>query len=126
MRRALSVCILCLFILPLLNCERSVYIPPVVPDTVSFKKHIIPLFNNYCNSSGCHSGLDPQGNLNLEPAHAYAELWKKKMIDTIHPTNSLLYFQMTSVDKPMPPSGVLDTFYLKEVLRWIEQGGKNN
>jgi len=84
------------------------------------------LFTNYCNTSGCHSGLDPQANFNLESSHAYAELWKKNMIDTLHPKNSLLYYQMTSVDKPMPPSGTLDTFYLKEVLRWIEQGGKNN
>lgn len=126
MRSILLVFILGLFTLLIDSCERSVYVPPVVPDTVSFKKHMTPLFNNYCNNSGCHSGLDPQGNLNLEPSHAYSELWKKKMIDTLHPKNSLLYYQMISVDKPMPPSGVLDTFYLKEVLRWIEQGGKNN
>lgn len=107
-------------------CKKSVFINPELPDTVSFQKHIVPIFNNNCNTSGCHSGNSPQAGLNLESGKAYKQLWAKSMLDTLHPKNSLLYFQMTSSDKPMPPSGLLDTFYTKEVLKWIQQGAKNN
>ena len=109
-----------------LSCKKSVYVAPQIPDTVSFSRHIIPIFNQYCNNSGCHSGYQPQGNLNLSPAIAYQQLRTKSMLDTLHPGNSLLYSQMISTTKPMPPSGKLDTFYLKEVFKWIEQGGKDN
>ena len=84
------------------------------------------MFNQYCNNPGCHDGSQPQGNLDLSPALAYQQLKSKSMLDTLHPDNSLLYSQMISTTKPMPPSGKLDTFYLKEVLKWIEQGAKNN
>jgi hypothetical protein len=108
------------------SCKKTVYIAPVVPDTVSFSKHIIPMFNQYCNNPGCHSGYQPQGNLDLSSSAAYQQLMSKSAIDTLHPSSSLLYSQMNSINKPMPPSGKLDTFYLKEVLRWIEQGARNN
>jgi hypothetical protein len=108
------------------SCKKSVYVVPQVPDTVSFSRHIIPMFNQYCNNPGCHTGSQPQGDLDLSPVIAYQQLKSKSMLDTLHPDNSLLYAQMNSSTKPMPPSGKLDTFYLKEVLRWIEQGAKDN
>src|SRR5260221_13180407 len=74
-------------------CEGS------VPDTVSFKKDLIPLFHVNCSLSGCHSGGSPQGHLNLEDSLAYSELMKpgKGYIDTSNPTFSVLYSQMTSI-----------------------------
>jgi hypothetical protein len=122
------VFIICLFFIVIYgsSCKKSVYVAPQVPDTVSFSRHIIPMFNQYCNNPGCHSGAQPQGNLDLRSALAYQQLRSKSMLDTLHPDNSLLYSQMISTTKPMPPSGKLDTFYLKEVLRWIEQGAKDN
>jgi hypothetical protein len=101
-------------------------VEPQLPDTVSFSRHIIPIFNQHCNNTGCHSGPQPQGDLDLSPTVAYQQLKSKSMLDTLHPDNSLLYSQMISTTRPMPPSGKLDTFYLKEVLRWIGQGAKNN
>jgi hypothetical protein len=115
------------FFLMTSSCEKSVYIPPTLPDSVSFSKHIIPIFNANCNSSNCHGGAFPQGNFSLEPSVAYQQLWDKSMIDTLHPESSVLYVQMNNAGYMiMPPSGRIDTFYIKEVLRWIEQKGKNN
>jgi hypothetical protein len=125
MRRAIPI-ILLFSIMGMISCKKSVYIAPVVPDTVSFSAHIVPLFNLYCNNPGCHNGSQPQGNLDLSPSVAYQQLLSKSMVDTLNPSGSLLYAQMNSTTKPMPPSGKLDTFYLKEVLRWIEQGAKDN
>jgi hypothetical protein len=108
------------------SCEKSVFIAPVVPDTVSFSKHIIPIFNSYCNSSNCHGGDFPQGNFSLEPSKAYKQLWDKSMVDTLHPQSSVLFVTINGGNMIMPPSGRLDSFYVKEVLRWIEQKGRNN
>jgi len=108
------------------SCNQSVYVEPKVPEVVSFKQHIIPLLNRNCNSSGCHSGIKPQGNLNLEPAKAYNQLSSKQLIDTLRPKQSAIYAAMTSIDRPMPPSGKLDTFYIQTMLKWIEQGAKEN
>jgi hypothetical protein len=99
-----------------------------LPETVSFSQHIIPLFNNNCNTSGCHSGAQPAGGLNLEPANAYAELSKSGSgyIDTVNPNFSLLYAQMISVSTPMPPTGQLAKCSTDLVLKWITQKAPNN
>ena len=112
--------------LAMYSCEKSVYIAPELPDTVSFKKNIIPIFNIYCNSSNCHGGNFPQGNFSLEPSVAYQHLWNKSMIDTLYPERSVLYAQMNGGNMIMPPSGRIDSFYVKEVLKWIQQKAKNN
>jgi hypothetical protein len=98
------------------------------PDTVSFNKHILPIFNTSCNITGCHSGNQPTGNLNLEPSVAYSQLMKpgKGYIDTITPQYSLLYAQMNSVSNPMPKSGKLDQCTVNLVLKWVQQKAKNN
>jgi hypothetical protein len=98
------------------------------PDTVSFSKHIQPIFNASCNIAGCHSGNQPSGNLNLEPAIAYSQLMRpgKGYIDTITPQYSLVYAQMNSVSNPMPQSGKLDQCTVDLVLRWVQQKAKNN
>lgn len=99
------------------------------PATVSFSNDIQPLFNQHCNTAGCHSGGSPAGNLDLSPGEAYAKLMQSGSgyIDTIHPNYSLLYVQMgpTAYD-PMPPTGRLDDCKLKLILTWIQQKAKNN
>jgi hypothetical protein len=98
------------------------------PATVSFKNDIQPIFNANCNTSGCHSGNKPAGNLNLESANAYANLMDSKSgyIDLLHPENSILYVSITSKTNPMPPSGKLDECVTGLILKWIQQGAKNN
>jgi len=97
-------------------------------DTVSFSRNIIPIFNQHCNGSGCHSGTNPAGNLNLEASQAYAQLMNSSSgyIDTINPRYSVLHASMNSSSNPMPPSGKLDKCTLDRVLKWIQQKAKNN
>jgi hypothetical protein len=99
-----------------------------LPETVSFSQHIIPLFNAHCNTANCHSGSQPEGGLNLEASHAYAQLTQSGSgyIDTVTPRYSLLYAQMISVSTPMPPTGNLDKCSSDLILKWIEQKAPNN
>ncbi|MCC6601470.1 MAG: hypothetical protein IT223_12480 [Crocinitomicaceae bacterium] len=116
----LVLCSSCRYDVEQLSCN--------LPETVSFGNDIIPLFNQHCNIPDCHSGNNPQGNLNLEQENAYSELLKGGggYIDTIQPTHSVLLSMMRSLSDPMPPSGNLDSCDIRLVERWIIQNAKNN
>ena len=98
------------------------------PTTVSFSQDVVPIFNKNCNTSGCHSGTSPSGNLNLEASVAYAQLTRKGKgyIDTLTPQYSVLYASMNATTNPMPPNGRLDNCTLALILKWVEQKAKNN
>jgi len=100
----------------------------IIPDTVSFNADILPVFRSYCSTSGCHSGSQPEGNLNLEDSVAYSQLHTpgRGYINTTKPEISVLYTQMISTTQPMPPTGNLDDCRINLVLKWIEQGAINN
>ncbi len=101
---------------------------PTNPDSVFFSRDIIPLLNANCNTIGCHSGGNPAGKLNLEASKAYTSLKKSGSgyIDTLDSKNSIIYIQMSSSSQPMPPTGKLSDCKIDLVLKWIEQGAKNN
>ena len=111
----------------MISCKKGPTEPVCTPPaTVSFSKDIQPIFNANCNTSGCHSGTKPAGNLNLEMNQAYANLMDSKSgyIDTSKPENSILYVAMTSKTNPMPPSGKLDGCTTDLILKWIQQGAR--
>ena len=101
------------------------YIPPPDPGVqISFKDEIIPIFNQSCNSSGCHNtgGFAPD----LTPANAYDALIAGNYIDTLADAQSGLYLWMSGDEgAPMPPDGTIDAYNAK-VLLWMQQGAKNN
>jgi hypothetical protein len=96
--------------------------------TVSFSKHVQPIFDAHCNEAGCHSGASPAGKLNLEASVAYAQLLQKSKgyVDTLNPNYSVLYADMNSTSNPMPPSGRLDACKINLVYKWVQQKAKNN
>jgi hypothetical protein len=98
------------------------------PKTVSYNLDIQPIFNEYCATAGCHSGNNPQGNLDLQPTASYSQLMNPSSgyVDTLNPKFSLLYTQMNSASNPMPPTGKLDKCKIEMILKWIEQKAKNN
>ena len=111
----------------MISCKKGTTEPVCTPPaTVSFSKDIQPIFNANCNTSGCHSGTKPAGNLNLESNQAYANLMDSKSgyIDTMKPVNSILYVSMTSKTNPMPPNGKLDACKIELVLKWIQEGAR--
>ena len=103
-------------------------VPCNLPDVVSYQNNIQPLFNAHCIDSGCHSGANPGGHLNLEASVSYAQLMKSGSgyIDTLKPEFSVLYSQMNSSSNPMPKTGKLDDCSIGLVLKWIQQKAKNN
>jgi hypothetical protein len=92
-----------------------------IPETVSFSNDIMPIFNNGCNISGCHSaGASPP---DLTEANAYSALFDGGYIDIATPESSRLYVSMAT--------GGSMQFYTTAgdediVLAWIQQGAENN
>lgn len=95
---------------------------------VSFSKNVLPVLNANCNTTGCHSGSNPAGNLNLSSSVAYSQLMQKGLgyVDTTNPNYSVLYSQLNSTSTPMPPTGKLDACTINLVYKWIQQKAKNN
>lgn len=108
------------------GCKYDEILPPPPPDQVSFSNDIIPIFNQSCNTSGCHRGGSADFAPDLTAANAYNALGEGGFIDTITPENSLLYRWMNGQEGvPMPPDGV-NSFYNATVLKWMEQGALDN
>lgn len=95
-----------------------------VTGDVSFSSDILPIFENDCATSGCHStgGQKPD----LTPANAYTSLINGNYINTSSPEDSELYLWMKGLKGlPMPPSGT-DATNTAKVLAWIKQSAQNN
>src|ERR1039458_603361 len=93
-----------------------------LPDTVSYNIHIQPMFNLICATPGCHSGLNPSAGLTLIDSLSYNDLFIKHEINILNPGSSNLYRFMNS---NMPPSGKVP-YDVSLILKWMEQGAKNN
>ncbi|HPD63886.1 MAG TPA: hypothetical protein P5050_00870 [Bacteroidia bacterium] len=107
------------------GCEYEFIVPKkvVITDTViSFTNKIIPIFNQKCNMTGCH--VAGHFKVDLTPANAYNDLFAKGLIDTLQPDQSKLYVKLTT------PGGSHDGRSTATeqalILKWIEQGAKNN
>lgn len=95
----------------------------IITTPMSFKDDIIPIFNQSCNTSGCHNGTI---NPNLTPVNAFSSLMNGNYVNTSNPRESeLLQWMVGNRGLPMPVSGSNSDFNAK-VLAWIEQGALNN
>jgi hypothetical protein len=107
-----------------LSCKYDEVLPfepdPSVP--VLFSQDIVPIFDNNCNTAGCHNGTQSP---DLRSAVAYDNLVSGGYINTETPEQSLLYQWMTDAMGPMPPLGANATNNAL-VLEWIKQGALNN
>ena len=108
----------------LVSCEWEEYQVTNLTEPVSFSSDIIPVFDQSCNSAGCHNagGIPPD----LSPANAWQDLIDTDMIDLNNPANSVLYVRMIDNQSPMPLNGVLSPTVTNTVLAWIEEGAKDN
>lgn len=111
----------------LASCKADYVLPEpiVLPDTISFKLDILPIFETSCISSGCHS----QGAIapDLTPSNAYSDLSEGGYLNLSEPERSELYLWMRGEGSrsPMPISGSIEAYNVK-VLKWIQEGAKNN
>jgi hypothetical protein len=93
-------------------------------ENVSFSQDIIPVFNQSCNSIGCHNNTGTSPDLSIE--NAYKDLYDENMIDLTNPSNSILYKRMIDTKNSMPLGGVLSKKVQKTILVWIKEGAKDN
>jgi hypothetical protein len=94
--------------------------------TVSFKRDLIPLFRQSCTDIGCHIGTNAAAHLQLDSVHAYSQLTSKGLVVAYSTGSSIIYQNMRSDSRPMPPSGKLPTHQTDLVLKWINDGAKDN
>lgn len=128
---------LLLLVLILNSCQKAVLDPKSTTSTsnsnssvqTSFSAEIVPIFTANCIS--CHN----PGAVDLREAGAYNALITNaspynKYVDTLNPASSLLYQKLTMSNPPtggmMPPSGLLPSSTTDLVLKWIQEGAKNN
>jgi hypothetical protein len=95
------------------------------PDTVSFSRDIIPIFNARCVSCHKTGGEAPD----LSSANAYNDLWSAGLIDIAVPSNSTLYKRIAPLSGTTP-AGSMNKYTIPNdpvlILKWIEGGAKNN
>ena len=92
--------------------------------TMSFSKHIQPIFDESCAKSGCHVEFGQAPN--LLPGVAYDQLLELGYVDPANPEGSLLYQRVSATVKQMPPTGNLSSVQINSIYAWIKQGALNN
>lgn len=123
----IAVVFICISIISCKKDTGPLYIAPSFVTPVSFRNDIQPIFNASCRS--CHNATHP--NLQLDSCCSYYELFytgsNAPYIDTLNPMDSRLIKRMTGVITPvMPMTGALPQSQIDLVVRWIEEGAKNN
>ena len=89
------------------------------PDTVYFQQTILPLITSNCAMSGCHDAIShKEGVILTDYAHIRA------YSSTTNPAGSTLYRSI--VTGYMPPKGPLASTQIASLLKWMQQGAKNN
>jgi len=118
--KKLSIALISLAILIIGGCQYLHIVPEPIPTDVSFSADIIPIFTANC--IGCHTsgGQAPD----LTSANAYNSIISMNLVDTSNPTASILYVKVNT--GAMPPGGKLPQSQIDLILKWIQQGAKNN
>lgn len=100
--------------LVLSSCEEYSYDPPVIEGEVSFVNDVTPPLNNDC--SKCHNVFKSQTNF-------YKNLAEKAFIDTVNPSSSKIYNVLKTNSSHQSYTSPDN---LAKILKWFEQGAKNN
>jgi len=95
---------------------------------VSFSKDIIPILTTNCAlNSGCHLGANSTNlQINFDSDSAYATLFKRDLISTTNPPASLFYAEVEENQMPLAPYAPLSESQKNLILKWIQEGAKNN
>ena len=107
------------------GCVKHYVEPTDIPQNVSFRSDIIPLLTGNCES--CHQVGKVFPDLILSADLAYDQLLTDGInapyVNATNPESSILYIRM---NKDMPQFGLLPISDRKIVLKWIQDGAKNN
>lgn len=89
------------------------------PDTVYFQQTILPLITSNCAMSGCHDAISHKDGVILTD---YAHI--RAYSSATNPTGSTLYKSV--VNGYMPPKAPWSATQKATLLKWMQQGAKNN
>ncbi len=117
------------------GCKHNPYINPDTPpttstdcnaDTVYFQNSILPMLVSNCATSGCHDKNTAKEGIILTD---YAAVINSGIINTANPSESKIYKVLSKGgDDRMPPApaNALTSAQQAMLLKWIDQGAKNN
>jgi len=100
---------------PVVNCS---------PDTIYFQQSVLPLITSNCAMSGCHDAISHKEGVILTD---YTNISREVKVSS--PTSSDLYKCLNETgDERMPPapSAEFNIAQKSLLLKWIQQGAKNN
>ena len=112
MRSFLSYLIVFGVFLVFSSCEKVVYEAPVIPEVVSFQTDVAPALQKDCIQ--CHDVFKKSSNY-------YKKLATSTFIDTVNAISSKTYVKLNTNDTH---KGY--TSSATKILKWFEQGAKNN
>ncbi|MBX9892773.1 MAG: cytochrome c [Chitinophagaceae bacterium] len=97
-------------------------VPIVNPtsDSVCFTAEVLPLFQSYCGSKGCHGSGSAEEGVSLE---TYFNIMKG--ISPGNPNNSKYFREITKGSMPPKNSPQLSSAQVAVLQKWINQGAKN-
>ena len=117
----LLIIVVCVFT----SCEKSYVAPPEPLPPVSFNEDILPILVSNCVS--CHQIGKVSPELILSAEMAYNQLLydgvNAPYVNTDDPKASSLYFRL---NLDMPQFGLLSTDKIAIILKWIQDGAKND
>ena len=116
--------VLIMIFLLIAACEYEFIEPEkvILPEVISFQNDIQPIFDGGCNISGCHAAGFTI--LDLSPANAYNDLFRKNLIDIETPDLSGLYTKLE--DDQGTHKGRSTATEQAIILEWITKGAQNN
>lgn len=99
----------------------------IIPSSgISFNRHLLPVFELKCNSSGCHNDVDRAGFLSLASwQSATASL---DVVFPGEPESSTLVRSIQGLSNtPMPPPNYfpLTRNQIDGIIIWVREGAKN-
>jgi hypothetical protein len=94
-----------------------------LPQNVSLKNDLVPIFTSNCTTSGCHDAI-PSHAPSLVADNAYDALLGGGYVNVLDPEKSIIYQEIAAGN--MPPSGALSVNDQKILLAWISEGANDN
>lgn len=94
-----------------------------LPQNVSLKNDVQPIFTKYCATSGCHDA-GPAHAPSLVAESTYNALTEGGFLNLTEPDRSHVFLEISSGS--MPPSGNLGINDQKIILAWITEGAQDN
>lgn len=96
--------------------------PPPTSDSVCFKNDVLPLYQTYCASTGCHDGTSSGEDNNLVLTN-YTNIMKGIVANNAG--QSKYYTIITDGSMPPGNSPKLSAAQLATIAKWINQGALN-